>query len=45
MDKERLTEIIEKCLNHGDVRSDFEVLLPIIKVNAICSEELTLYLI
>lgn len=44
MDKERLTKIIEKCLNDGDVRSDFEVLLPIIKVNAICSEELTLYL-
>ena len=44
MNKEKLTEIIEKCLEEDDVRKDFDVLLPIIQANKINSDDLANYL-
>lgn len=44
MNKETLTEIIEKCIEKDDVRKDFDVLLPIIQANEIQSEDLVIYL-
>ncbi|MCB9336148.1 MAG: hypothetical protein H6586_08360 [Flavobacteriales bacterium] len=44
MNKEKLTEIIEKYLEEDDVRKDFDVLLPIINANEIQSEDLSKYL-
>lgn len=43
MKKNKLIEIVNKCINEKDVRSDFDVVLPIISVNELNPNDICVY--